>query len=90
MVEARLMQAARNITCPVLLVRGKETDIVSMEGVQILQDAIPQAQFVDVGDAGHMLVGDQNDVFAEAVLTFLMEERSQLITNSNTNTTSRL
>lgn len=74
-VEADLMQRARAIprSCSVLLVRGRETDIVSVEGARLLADAIPHASFVDVADAGHMLVGDQNDVFSSAVVGFLLE-----------------
>ena len=55
---------------PVLLVRGKQTDIVSMEGVLSLQEKIPHAKFVDIDDAGHMIAGDKNDVFSTAVLVF--------------------
>jgi peroxiredoxin len=29
---------------------------------------------VDVGDAGHMVAGDRNDVFNDAVVAFLRDE----------------
>ena len=33
----------------------------------------PHAEFVDVADAAHMVAGDQNDVFADAVVGFLTQ-----------------
>jgi pimeloyl-ACP methyl ester carboxylesterase len=32
---------------------------------------VPHAQFVEVPGAGHMVAGDSNDVFTDAVLGFL-------------------
>jgi len=32
---------------------------------------IPGAKLVDVGGAAHMVAGDQNDAFSEAVVEFL-------------------
>ena len=31
----------------------------------------PQVEFVDVAGAGHMVAGDRNDIFADAILGFL-------------------
>ena len=67
----RLAAAARNITVPTLLVRGGVSDIVSPEGAAELKQLIPQAETVDVADAGHMVAGDRNDRFNEAVIEFL-------------------
>lgn len=69
----RLRQAARNIEVPTLLVRGKMSDVVSEQGVKDFLQLIPGARAVDVGGAGHMVAGDQNDVFNEAILSFLAE-----------------
>jgi len=69
----RLLDAARNITIPALLVRGKLSDIVSEEGAAEFREAVPHAQYVDVAKAGHMVAGDQNDVFTRSILTFLDE-----------------
>lgn len=67
---ARLNLAARAITVPTLLVRGKHSDVVSDEGVRQLQELIPQAQ-VQSANAGHMIAGDDNAVFSAHVLDFL-------------------
>lgn len=67
----RTVAAARNLTIPTLLVRGKHSDIVSLEGVRELLEMVPSARFVDISGAGHMVAGDDNDVFGTAVLEFL-------------------
>lgn len=67
----RLLRAARKIRVPTLLVRGKKSDMVSEAGVKEFLRAAPHAQFADVSDAGHMVVGDRNEVFAGVILNFL-------------------
>ncbi len=63
--------AARQVHIPTLLVRGKESDVVSMEGVRELQELVPQLEFIDVEGAGHMVAGDRNDMFNSAIIEFL-------------------
>ena len=67
----RMEQAARNVTLPTLLIRGKQSEVVSPEGARHLLELMPHAQFVDVEGAGHMIAGDQNDVFNSAIARFL-------------------
>jgi non-heme chloroperoxidase len=67
----RLLDAARRIAAPTLLVRGHRSDVLSHEGAAELLAALPNAEFVDVSGAGHMVAGDRNDAFTEAVLGFL-------------------
>jgi non-heme chloroperoxidase len=74
--EARLEAAARAITVPTLLVRGRMSDIVSEQGARELQELIPHAQVVDVAGAGHMVAGDKNDLFNDAIVTFLDDVRA--------------
>ncbi len=69
---ARLEAAARRLQIPVMLVRGRMSDIVSEEGAKAFLDVVPHAGFVDVSDAGHMVAGDRNDVFTDAVVRFLV------------------
>jgi pimeloyl-ACP methyl ester carboxylesterase len=56
---------------PMLLVRGQMSDLVSQERADQFLSRFPQVEFVDVRGAGHMVAGDRNDVFAQAVLDFL-------------------
>ena len=56
---------------PMLLVRGQMSDLVSQERADEFLSRFPQVEFVDVRGAGHMVAGDRNDIFAQAVLDFL-------------------
>ena len=69
--EGRLQDAAANITVPTLLVRGRVSDLLSEEGAQDLLRLVPHAEYVDVEGAGHMVAGDKNDLFNDAIVGFL-------------------
>ena len=69
----RLAAAVKNITCPMLLVRGRMSDVISEESVRKFLELQPTARFADIARAGHMVAGDANDVFTEAVTAFLDE-----------------
>ena len=56
---------------PVLLVRGRMSDLVSEDKATEFLARFPAIEFVDVSGAGHMVAGDRNDAFTEAVLAFL-------------------
>jgi pimeloyl-ACP methyl ester carboxylesterase len=69
--EGRLQDAARHIKVPTLLVRGRVSDLLSEEGAQDLLRLVPHAEYVDVDGAGHMVAGDKNDLFNDAIVDFL-------------------
>lgn len=75
--EARMSGAARNVKVPTLLVRGSQSDVVSLEGAQRLRELIPQAEIADIAGAGHMVAGDRNDAFNDAVVDFLARHLKQ-------------
>lgn len=66
-----LGDAARNLTVPTLLVRGRMSDMLSLRGVTTFREQCPHAHFVDIAEAGHMVVGDRNDAFTAAVIDFV-------------------
>jgi len=66
-----LLDGARRITAPTLLVRGAQSDLVSHETVAEFRDTVPHAETVDVSGTGHMVAGDDNDAFTAAVADFL-------------------
>lgn len=70
-VNSLLLDAASRIDIPALLVRGRLSDVVTHEGAQEFLAAVPGAEFVDVSGAGHMVAGDRNDPFTDAVIEFL-------------------
>lgn len=72
----RLTKAARGITVPTLLVRGRVSDLLSEEGARELLELVPHAEMVDVAGAGHMVAGDRNDLFNDAVVGFLEQTRT--------------
>ncbi len=73
----RVIEAARRIDLPVLLVRGRASDVVTEEEVAEFLQLIPHADYVDVDRARHMVAGDRNDIFTEAVLDFLKALRAK-------------
>jgi pimeloyl-ACP methyl ester carboxylesterase len=66
-----LEQAAIALTIPILLIRGRLSDVVSEEGVKHFLETAPHAEFVELSDAGHTAAGDDNDAFSEAVVQFV-------------------
>ncbi|WP_343602810.1 alpha/beta hydrolase [Mycobacterium sp.] len=66
-----LEQAAINLTIPILLIRGKLSDVVSTEGVQDFLAKVPTAEFVELPGAGHTAAGDDNDAFSDVVVEFV-------------------
>jgi pimeloyl-ACP methyl ester carboxylesterase len=69
--EEKLEQAAIDLRIPILLIRGKLSDVVSPEGVKDFLKKVPHAEFVELSDAGHTAAGDDNDAFSEAVVQFV-------------------
>lgn len=67
----RLSDCARQLSVPTLLVRGRMSDLVTPEAAREFLELVPHAEFADVGGAGHMIAGDRNDAFNEAVIDFL-------------------
>jgi pimeloyl-ACP methyl ester carboxylesterase len=67
----KLEQAVLDLTIPILLIRGKLSDVVSPEGVKDFLGKVPHAEFVELSDAGHTAAGDDNDAFTQAVVQFV-------------------
>jgi pimeloyl-ACP methyl ester carboxylesterase len=70
-METALVDAARRIRIPALLVRGGSSELVQEAHVKEFLELVPHADYVDVGGARHMVAGDRNDHFSTAVLGFL-------------------
>lgn len=68
---AKLERAAVSLRIPVLLLRGVHSNVLSQDGVDAFLRVCPHAEYVNVKEASHMIAGDRNDVFADAVLDFL-------------------
>ena len=70
-IEQMLVAAAKRITIPTLLVRGGSSELVQEEHAKDLLRLVPHATYVDVSGARHMVAGDRNDQFANAIKSFL-------------------
>jgi len=67
----RLEACATRLALPTLLVRGGLSDVLSEEGAQSFLKLCPHSEYVNVTGAAHMVAGDRNDVFGNAVIEFL-------------------
>ena len=67
-----LEQAAIELTIPILLIRGKLSDVVSEEAVADFLEKVPNAEFAELSGAGHTAAGDDNDAFSDVVVRFVL------------------
>jgi pimeloyl-ACP methyl ester carboxylesterase len=59
------------ITCPTLIVRGADTDLLSPEIAQQMLDTLPNAQLAEVQRAAHMVFEENPDGFMEVMRHYL-------------------
>jgi len=69
--EEMRVEAARTLRIPALLVRGASSELVSEENAREFLALSPHTKMVDVAGARHMVAGDRNDVFSDAIIEFL-------------------
>jgi pimeloyl-ACP methyl ester carboxylesterase len=67
----KLERAVMDLEIPILLIRGKLSDVVSMDSVKDFLEKVPSADFVELSEAGHTAAGDDNDAFSDAVVQFV-------------------
>lgn len=63
--------AARRLRCPVLVLRGEQSDVLSRDGADELVDIIPDAELAIVEKAGHLAAGDNPRSTIALVRAFL-------------------
>jgi len=61
----------RAIACPILVVRGGDSDVLSGETAKRMLDENPNARLAEVAGAGHTVPGDQPVVFRTLLAEFL-------------------
>jgi pimeloyl-ACP methyl ester carboxylesterase len=69
--ETRLTAAAQRLDVPLMLIRGGSSELVSEEIARAFVAQVPNAHYVDVLGAAHMVAGDVSDPFTEQVVAFL-------------------
>lgn len=60
-----------SLSCPTLLVRGAESDVLSVETAKRMIVTQPRARMVEIDGAGHTVPGDRPVEFLEALREFL-------------------
>jgi pimeloyl-ACP methyl ester carboxylesterase len=69
MLATRL--ASLPTSLPLLLVAGAESDVVDAGAMEAFRRQAPHAEILSVSRAGHMVAGDRNDAFGDAISGFL-------------------
>lgn len=69
--QERLLDAARRIDVPTLLVSGENSDVVSDDTIAEFLRCVPHARHERVARATHMIAGDENAAFTTAVARFV-------------------
>lgn len=64
-------EVAGAVDVPTMLIRGKNSDVVSEDTAREFLELVPHAEYVDLAGAAHMVAGDRNDAFTDAVSDFL-------------------
>jgi pimeloyl-ACP methyl ester carboxylesterase len=67
-------EAMNHVSVPTLLVHGRLSDVVTQEGIDTLLSRLPNVTLVEVDGAAHMIAGDKNDSFSDAVTNFLRDQ----------------
>ena len=70
--QAELIEAARRVAVPTLLISGGRSDLVSQTHVDEFLELVPHAHHVCLPKATHMVAGDDNDAFTRTILDFLV------------------
>ena len=68
-----LERAAAKVRCPVLLLSGGRSDVVSEATIESFMKQVPHATHRQIASATHRVVGDSNQVFTDAMLEFLSQ-----------------
>jgi pimeloyl-ACP methyl ester carboxylesterase len=73
MLMGNLEDDLGGLTCPVLVARGRESDVLSNEGAEEVAALIPDARLVTIGAAGHHAAGDNPETTVDLVRAFLTD-----------------
>jgi 2-succinyl-6-hydroxy-2,4-cyclohexadiene-1-carboxylate synthase len=66
-----LWESLEHITCPVLVLRGEKSKVLSREIAEEMVRRLPNGRFVEIPDAGHQVPLHQPEAFVAAVKAFL-------------------
>ena len=72
-LTAGLDEEMPHLTCPVLVLRGAKSDVLSDEGAEEVAALIPDARLATITSAGHHAAGDNPQSTVDVVSGFLIE-----------------
>jgi len=78
---------AAEFSGPVLVVWGRADGVVPVAHIQALRESYPDAELVTIGSAGHLVMPEQPDAFAGALIPFL--DRAERAAGSSSGTAAR-
>uniref|UniRef100_E6PQH3 AB hydrolase-1 domain-containing protein n=1 Tax=mine drainage metagenome TaxID=410659 RepID=E6PQH3_9ZZZZ len=67
-------EAVKNISCPLLIVRGDDDHLLSREAVVELSGLVKRSTLLNIPFAGHVAFEDQKEIFAAILNEFLLKE----------------
>lgn len=59
------------VTCPTLIVRGVESDVLTPETAKRMLETLKDGRLAEIPDAGHTVPGDHPEAFIKAIRAFL-------------------
>jgi pimeloyl-ACP methyl ester carboxylesterase len=72
-LAAQMWDALGKLPCPALVVRGAASDVMSADVAdRMVEEVIPDARLAVVARAGHSVMTDNPEGFAEAVASFVL------------------
>jgi pimeloyl-ACP methyl ester carboxylesterase len=69
--DERLLQAAKNTSARLLLLRGVFSDVITARSAARFLEHLPGAEYVEVEKAAHTIAGDSNRAFTRELIRFL-------------------
>jgi pimeloyl-ACP methyl ester carboxylesterase len=88
--RSTLWSALPQIRCPVLLIRGVASSVLSHSVAQRMVKALPNASLVSIRLAGHSVMTDNPEAFTAATTAFLAEHAPPAPTTPGTATTDQI
>lgn len=67
----RMEAAAKRVDAPTLILRGGKSELVTPEAASEFVRMFRHGGIVEIGNAHHMVAGDQNDPFSQALVDFI-------------------
>lgn len=76
LASAPLTERLRDIRVPVHIIQGEKDVFCPIKAAEILREAMPQAGYSEIPDAGHLIAADQPDLLALEISRALKEKNS--------------